>query len=99
REAARPSGTTTAMEYEGRDGTARCERRLRTSIITTTSLRLAIKGTKISRKFDGRWVKTIVFKSPIRRAMAGAARKESAARKLVPKKIPPNAFRSVSYRR
>jgi len=56
---------------------------------------LGMSGTKISITLDGRWVKTMVFRRPMRRARGGAARKESALPILTPKKIAPKAVIST----
>src|SRR5688500_20219463 len=77
------------MVYDWRVGTSICESKWRISNIATANSMVGINGTSNSKKFDGRCVNTIVFKSPKRRAIAGAARNESAASKFVPKKIPP----------
>ena len=67
-------------------------RGLRPSSIMTARPKVGMSGTSSSRKFDGRGVKTIVFSKPNRRAIAGAARNDRAARMFVPKKMPPSVF-------
>src|SRR6185295_6009128 len=85
----RSPGSTTAMTYDWRVGTSiwlRLKRRSRTAI---ASPRFGMSGTRIRSRFDGRWVKTIVFTSPKRAANRDAESDDTAASRFAAKKIPP----------
>ena len=63
--------------------------------MSTASGRVGISGTRISRTFDGRWVKTIVSMRPIRRAIRAADSDETAASRFAAKKIAPRTAGST----
>ena len=54
-----------------------------------------MSGTRISRTFDGRCVKTIVFTRPIRAAIRDADSDETAASRFAKKKIVPRTAGST----
>ena len=62
----------------------------RMSSTTTASVRLGIKGTRMSSTFDGKCVTTIVFTSPMREARREASSAEIPASTLAQKKITPS---------
>src|ERR1700692_1738416 len=64
---------TTSMTYEVRVGTTICDSRLRTSRRTIASHSVGTKGTARRQRLDGRWVNTMVFTRPNRRAIGAAA--------------------------
>src|SRR6267154_1272539 len=70
---ARSAGVTTAMTYDVRVGTSICDSRLRRSRRTTASRSVGTKGTARRQRLDGRWVNTMVFTRPNRRAIGAAA--------------------------
>src|SRR5262245_41713897 len=72
--AGRSSGATTAITYEHRVRTSICDNALRASNRPMATPRVGANGTSIRKRFDGRWVKTIVLISPIRRASGTATR-------------------------
>src|SRR6266436_400367 len=95
----RSSGSTTDMTYDWRVGTSiwlRLNRR-RSTVIARG--RFGISGTRISSRFDGRWVKTIVSTRPILAAIREAESDDTAARRFAPKKIPPRIAGSTPNRR
>src|SRR5512136_1600446 len=57
----RSSGSTTAIVYDWRVGTSICEMLKRSSKTMTANGKVGIKGTRISKMFDGMWVKTLVL--------------------------------------
>jgi hypothetical protein len=59
--------------------------------------RFGMSGTRISRTFDGRWVKTIVLIRPIRAAIRAAASADPAASRFAAKKIPPRTASDTPY--
>ncbi len=58
-----------------------------------------MKGTIISRTLDGRCVKTMVFRSPIRSPTRAATRNDRAESRFVPKKSAPSASGPAPKRR
>src|SRR5512136_1380202 len=78
--AERSSGATTAIVYDWRVGTSICEIVKRSSRSRIANGRTGIKGTKISRIFEGRWVKTIVRTNPIFLATQAALNADTPAR-------------------
>ena len=79
--AGRSGGVTTAITYDVRDGTSIWERVLRINSSAMAIPSVGAKGTSIKQTFDGRWVKTIVFTRPIRRASRTATGYEKAERR------------------
>ena len=59
----------------------------------TVHLNAGAKGTAIRNRLDGRWVKTIVFTRPMRRAGHAAPRWEQAFRMCTAKKTRPKVSR------
>jgi hypothetical protein len=57
--------------------------------------KVGINGTKISRIFEGRCVKTIVLINPNRLANQYARSEEIPAKRFAPKKIAPNVTGST----
>ena len=49
------------------------------------------------RRFDGRWVNTMVFSKPIRAAIRAADSDDTAASRFAPKKIRPRSAGSAPY--
>ena len=91
----RSSGSTTAMTYDWRVGTSIWLRLNRSSRTAIASGSVGISGTRISRMFEGRWVKTIVLMRPNRAAIRAADSDDTAARRLAPKKIAPSSAGST----
>ena len=61
----------------------------RASSMAMASPKVGMNGTRISRTFDGRWVKTMVFKRPILLASAPAAIDDPLWRRPTKKKTRP----------
>src|SRR5439155_1667055 len=83
------AGVTTAMTYALRVGTSICDRALRASSSASAISRLGANAARMSRTLEGRWVNTIVFSRPMRRAIAGAASCEAALSSPAAKKNVP----------
>src|SRR2546428_11130031 len=97
--AVRSSGGTTAMVYDWRVGTSICEIEMRARYSSTADVAVGISGTSASSTFEGRCVNTIVFNSPIRRAIQLAPNSESAERTLAAKKNGPSCSAPNPQRR
>ena len=91
--AERSSGSTTAMTYDWRVGTSIWLSVKRNSRTATASGSVGMSGTRISSRFDGMWVKTIVLMSPNRAAIRAADSDDTAASRFAPKKIEPELGR------
>src|ERR671916_2584622 len=76
--AGRSAGETTAITYELRTGTSICDKALRSSSSATAHSTFGMNGVSMSKTLAGRWVKTAVSRSPIRRAIGTATRAEKA---------------------
>ena len=87
--AERSSGSTIAIVYDCRVGTSICEMEKRRSSTAIASGCVGMSGTSARSTLEGRCVATIVFTSPMRRAMAAAESAENPASTLAPKKIAP----------
>src|SRR5258706_15203915 len=85
----RSSGRTTAIVYDCRVGTSIWLMLKRKSSTATASGRLGIRGKRISSRFEGRWVKTIVRIRPKRAASRDASKAETPAHRFAQKKIAP----------
>src|SRR5215213_7391251 len=72
--AVRSSGYTTATTYDCRAGTSIWESAKRARSKASARPRLGEKGMAASKTLEGRWVKTIVFTSPMRFASRAATR-------------------------
>src|SRR5439155_21190826 len=83
--AVRSSGSPTAIVYDCRVGTSICEMLIRARKTAAASAPLGIRGTRTSRAFEGRCVKTIVLIRPMRPASQPAARSETPERTLTKK--------------
>ena len=88
--AERSSGSTTAIVYDCRVGTSICEMENRTSSTAIASDSVGMSGTSTRSTFEGRCVATIVFTSPMRRAIHAADSAETPASRFAPKKIAPS---------
>ena len=86
--AERSSGSTTAITYDWRVGTSIWLRLKRSSSTPIASGRFGISGTRISSRFDGRWVKTIVLTRPIRAAIRAADRLRHGRQQVGPEEDP-----------
>ncbi len=87
----RSSGRTIAIVYDCRVGTSIWLMLKRRSRTATARGRLGIRGIRMSKMFEGRCVKTIVFTSPNRAANRDASNAEIPAKTFAPKKIMPSA--------
>jgi hypothetical protein len=84
--------------YACRVGTSICDSRWRASSIADAQASDGMSGTRIRSRLEGRCVKTIVFRSPMRLATRDAARNEMADRTLVPKNRGPSVAASAPKR-
>ena len=80
--AERSSGGTTAITYDWRVGTSICEILNRNIKTAMAHGKFGISGTRISNRFDGRWVKTMVLTRPKRVASCAAYKAERPANKF-----------------
>src|SRR2546426_9104982 len=76
------------MTYAWRAGTSIWEMANRTMRMATAMGRLGARGTAISARLDGRWLKTIVFSTPILAAMGLASIEDPACRSPATAKTP-----------
>src|SRR5262249_5613897 len=83
------AGLTPATTYDVRAGTSICDSAARASRQVTASAAVGMKAVRISRPLAGRWVKTIVRTSPMRRAIWTATSAENADRMPAQKKTAP----------
>jgi hypothetical protein len=97
--AGRSSGATRATVKAWRVGTSICDSTWRARSTAAAASKLGMKGTAMSRTFDGRCVKTIVFRRPIRSPTRAATRKDKAESRFVPKKSAPSASGPAPKRR
>src|SRR6266404_4990765 len=85
----RSSALTTAMVYDCRVGTSIWLMLKRNNSTKVASERLGISGTRMSRMFEGRWVKTMVLIRPKRDAMRDARSDDIPAKIFAQKKMTP----------
>ena len=85
----RSSGDTTATVYDWRVGTSICEMLNRSSKTVIANGSVGMSGTRISNRFDGMCVKTIVLIKPNLFASLTASKAEIPANIFAPKKIEP----------
>src|SRR5215207_10480707 len=95
--AVRSSESTTAIVYDLRVGTSIWETLIRSRKKSTASQAVGASGTIMSRTFDGRWVKTIVFSSPNRSAIQPAASSDKPDTTLTQKKTKPSVSGDIPH--
>src|SRR5262249_62305003 len=71
--AGRSAGVTTAMTYELRVGTSICDNADRSNKKPSATVTFGDRAARIRKRLDGIWGKTMVFTSPIRRAIIAAS--------------------------
>src|SRR5512136_1463144 len=90
----RSASSTMAMTYDWRVGTSIWERDWRQRSRATAVTGVGAKATAMRKTLDGTWLKTMVRRRPIRRAIRSASRNEAAVTSWVRKKMVPRAARS-----